>query len=131
MATTVLCNVTVIVDGTNLSGACNEATVNYSAEMLDATTFGVCTRVRRGGLTTFGLALKGFDFMGSSCSPESLLQPIVGSCGHLFAFFPTTLTGCAECGYAGRAVVESYTPGGAVGTIMPFTASLVGGGVDG
>ena len=38
--TTMLCNVTVLVDGVNLSGACNEATLNYSAEMLDVTTFG-------------------------------------------------------------------------------------------
>ena len=130
MATTVLCNVTVLVDGLDLSGACNEATVNYSAEMLDTTTFGTCTRKRQGGLTTFGLALKGFDFLGTSCSPEATIQPIVGSSGHMFAFFPTVLHGCQECGFIGRAVVESYTPGGTVGTIMPFTTSIVGTGVE-
>jgi hypothetical protein len=128
--TTVLCNVTVLVDGYNLSGACNEATVSYASEMLDATTFGLCTRVRRGGLTTFNLALKGFDFLGSACSAEALFQPIVGSSGHMFAFFPTTITGCAECGYVGRGTVDSYSPGGTVGTIMPFTTSIVGTGVE-
>ena len=128
--TNILTNVTVLVDGLNLSGVCNEATVNYQAEMLDATTFGLGTRVRRGGLTTFSLAVKGFDFMGSACSPESLFQPIVGSSGHMFAFFPTTITGCAECGYVGRGTVESYSPGGTVGTIMPFTTSIIGTGAE-
>lgn len=126
--TNILSNVTVLVDGYNLSGACNEATVSYQSEMLDVTTFGLGTRVRRGGLTTFSLALKGFDFLGSACSPEALFQPIIGSSGHMFAFFPTTITGCAECGYVGRGTVESYSPGGTVGTIMPFTTSIIGTG---
>lgn len=129
--TAVLNNITLLVNGMNLSGACNEATVNYSAEMLDATTFGCTTRVRRGGLTTMALALKGFDLMGSSCSPENVLQPIVGSSGTIFAFFPSTITGCTECGYAGRGIVEAYNPGGAVGTIIPFTAALQSAGKDG
>ena len=131
MATTMLCNVTILVDGTNLSGACNEATVNYSAEMLDATTFGLCTRVRKGGLTTFNLALKGFTFLGTSCEPDVVLGGNVGSSGRLMLFAPTRMYGCQECVYVGRGVVESYTPGGAVGTIMPFSASIVGTGVAG
>jgi hypothetical protein len=131
MATTVLSNCTVLVDGVNLSGACNEATVNYSAEMLDETTFGVTTRIRKGGLTAFSVALKGFALQGTSCEPDALMQPIVGSSGTIFCFFPTTLQGCAANGVAGRCVVESYTPGGAVGTIVPFAASLAGAGVEG
>jgi hypothetical protein len=129
--TAVYSNVTILVDGLNLSGQCNQASVNYSAEMLDVTTFGAVgnTRVRQGGLTTFSLGLQGFDFQGCSCSPEALLQPIIGSSGHMFTFFPTTIHGCQGCGYAGRAVVESYTAGGAVGAIMPFSANIVGTGV--
>ncbi len=131
MATTVLTNITVLVNGVNLSGVCNEATLNYSAEMLDATTFGQTTRVRKGGLTTITANLKGFCMVGSSSEPDALIQPIVGSCGTIFAIFPTTLHGCQECGYATRGVVESYVPGGAVGTLLPFTATLQGAGIEG
>ena len=131
MATTVLTNCTVIVDGANLSGGCNEATVNYSAEMLDATAFGQTTRVRIGGLTTFNLAVKGFALIGSSCEADAVIQPIVGSTGHLFAFFPSTLYGCSANGVVGRCAVESYVVGGAAGVIVPFTALLTGVGVEG
>lgn len=131
MPTRTLTNCIALVDGVDLSGACNEALVNYSAEMLDATTFGNTTRIRKGGLTTFALALKGFALMGTSCEPDAVLQPIVGSSGTIFCFFPGTLYGCSADGVAGRCTVESYTPGGPVGVIIPFSATLQGVGVEG
>jgi hypothetical protein len=129
MATTVLCNCKVLVDGTDLSGACNEATVSYTAEMLDATTFGICTRVRKGGLTALAIALKGFYHLGST-GPDGTLWPVVGEPDRVFTFFPTTITTGSYCGYASKATVESLVPGGTVGTLTPFTASIVGNGTE-
>jgi len=131
MATTVLNNVTVLVNGTNISGLCNEATVNYAAEMIDQTTFGATTRERRGGLTTITIGLKGFLIDAGTTGPETVLGDVIGTCGTQYAFFPTTVNACYECGFAGRGVVQDYNPGGAVGAIAPFTATIASAGVEG
>jgi len=137
MATTVLNNITVLVNGTNLSGVCNEAAINFSAEMIDQTTFGNTTRIRRGGLTAMTVNLKGFmndgptAAVGGSTGGESALYPVVGSSGTIITIFPTTIDTCSPCGFATRGVVESFIPGGAVGAILPFTAVLQSAGLEG
>lgn len=129
MSTRVLCNVTILVNGTDLSGACNEASVNYTAEMMDATTFGNCTRVRKGGLTSLAINMKGF-WEGGSTGADGTLWPVVGTANSLFSFFPNSVTAGTYCGYASKCTVESMVPGGTVGTLIPFTASIVGGGTE-
>ena len=131
MPTKVLNNIQVVVNGADLSGVCNEATLNYTTEMLDETCFGDTTRVRRGGLSTFELNLKGFltePATGLSTGAESLAA-VMGSSGTIFTVIVATSTTGLLTGYAGRGTVSNYELGGAVGTILPFTATLTAVGV--
>jgi len=129
MATNTLTNCTVLVNGTNLSGACNECTVGYTAEMLDATTFGTGTRMRKGGLTTITVDVKGFLNLGAT-GPDGRIFPVVGSAGSVFTFFPTTIVEGGYGGYAAKCVAASFNPGGPVGALLPFTATIEGAGTE-
>lgn len=128
MATLVLKNATVLVDGLDMSGDCNECTVTYSAEMLDATTFGGNTRKRKGGLTTVNLSLKGFLEFGDG-APDPALFASMGATAivTVSADSAPSIAGI-ENAFAFKCARASINYGGPVGTLLPFTATFEGAG---
>jgi hypothetical protein len=126
MSTVVYTNVVALVGGANLSGDCNQASVDYVAEMLDATTFGDTTRRRKGGLTSIKVGLAGFVDHGIG-QPLPLLTDQMGAVS-IFTLFPDGVTLGAQSGVACQGAHADVKLGGAVGTLYPFTASIEGAG---
>ena len=60
MATIVYKNAKLFIDDTELDAQLADLSVNYKAEMLDATTFGNDTRIHKGGLFLADMAGKGY-----------------------------------------------------------------------
>ena len=90
---------------------------------------GTVQRVRKGGLTSLAVAVKGF-WEGGSTGADGTLWPVLGDANQVFTFFPHDITVGLYCGYASKCTVESMVPGGTVGTLIPFTASIVGNGTE-
>ena len=126
MATVLYTNVVALVGGANLSGDCNQASVDYTAEMLDATTFGDTTRRRKGGLTSIKVALAGFVNHGVG-EPLPLLTDQMGAVS-ILTLFPDGVTLGAQSGVACKGAHAEVQLGGAVGVLYPFTAAIEGAG---
>jgi hypothetical protein len=70
MPTIVYQNCKVFVDDTQIDAQLSELSADYKAEMLDVTTFGNDTRIKKGGMFTGGISGKGF-FDASAASGKS------------------------------------------------------------
>lgn len=124
MATIVWKDAEVLADGVALHGAMHELNVDYSAEMLDATVFGLETRTNRGGL--FSASISGQGYFDTAVGIESLVFPRVGEDGTVLAVFPEGVTAGATAsgsGFAMQGVWSEFNLGGAVGTLVNITFS--------
>jgi hypothetical protein len=123
MSTEVFLDAVILVNGVEISGQTNELTINQSAEMLDETTFGATTRIRKGGLKVVSFEGSGFAEHGANTIDEVLFGTSgtdgVGE-SNVVTVFPKAITegDTGAMGYAMRAVEENYNFGGSVGGLM-------------
>ena len=133
MATVVYKDAAVFFAGVDLSAQLNETTLDYGAEMLDATTFGQTTRIRAGGLKTDRVSMRGFwDADTVSFQPDLTLFEEIGVDDRVVTLFPDGITEGstgAGSGYAFKVVAMSYVPGGTVGELLAFTFTAEGRGI--
>lgn len=115
MATIVFKNAVVLVGGTEIHAALHELNVEYGAEMLDATVFGLNTRTNRGGLYTGSIGGQGF--LVTAVGLEAVLWPNVGVDDVVFAVFPEGVSEGVVGGFAMKGVLEQFDLGGPVGTL--------------
>jgi hypothetical protein len=130
MATVHYRDAKLLIDGSNLSASLNELSVEYAAEMLDETAFGDDTRINKGGLLTAAISGGGHaEFEAESV--EDIVFNRVGTDGTVIVVFPNGITEgtVTDMGYAMLGVVESFTLGDAVGTLLPFTMAAMGRGI--
>lgn len=99
--------------------------INFSAEMLDATTFGSTTRKHQGGLKDASIDVNGYVNLASSQS-DPVLFAETGAGARLVSAWtkPITIPSTNETGVGMNAVGEGYTFGGQVGTLLPFTFTV-------
>lgn len=120
MAPVIFKSAQILLNGVELTGALNDLGVTYNVEMLDATTFGADTRIKRGGL--FMAALSGKGFFDSSVGIEAALYPNVGVDDVIIAVFPDGVVEGAVsgsgAGYAMRGELSQFTVGAAVGQLL-------------
>src|SRR5690348_4320656 len=90
MATVLYRNAELIIGGVSLQAALHELTIDYSAEMLDETTFGDDTRINRGGL--FSGQITGSGFFDGVVGTEVVLFPQTGTDDVIFTAFPDGVT---------------------------------------
>jgi hypothetical protein len=130
MATVHYRDAKLLIDGSNLSASLNELSVEQSAEMLDETAFGDDTRVSKGGLFTDVISGGGHaEFEAEAI--EDIVFNRVGTDGTVFVVFPNGITEgtVTEMGFAMLGVIESFTLGGAVGTLLPISFSAQSRGI--
>lgn len=130
MSTVHFRNAKIFVDGFDLGGDFESVEVAHSAEMLDETTFGDSTRIRKGGLTVSDVSGSGY-WSGDVGAVDRIMFDIVGSDDKVISVFPNGITeGTAtEKGYSMKGVLESYNIGGAVGALLPFDCAMMGRGI--
>lgn len=130
MSATVYRNAVLLLNGTDLSGALHDFGVEYAAEMLDVTTMGQDTRVKKGGLKT--AKMSGKAFFDASVGVEVILFPDVGVDDVILTVFPDGVTEGATgagAGYAMKGVLSTFNMGGAVGQPLDVTFAAESRGI--
>jgi hypothetical protein len=115
----------LLIDGSDLSASLNELSVEQSVETLDETTFGDDTRINKAGLFTDMISGGGHaEFEAEAI--EDIVFNRVGTDGTVFVVFPNGITEgtVTEMGYAMLGVIEDFTIGGSVGTLLPISFSV-------
>lgn len=85
----------------------NNVTLNYGAEVKDATTFGQTTRINQGGLKTWDASVTLFNNYASG-QIDSKLFPLVGTTATLTIRASATGVGASNPNFTGTALFDSY-----------------------
>lgn len=118
-------DVSVYLDGADLSGELNAAVFELGAEMLNDTRFQMTTIKNTPGLTTARVSHEGYWRANGTDGPDDVLFPNLG-----VQNVPVTL--CPEGDDLGdlafffRTVQGEYSLGGQVGSLLPFSVSAEG-----
>lgn len=128
MAVLALNNAKIVVAQADLSGASNSVELMHEVEDLDSTVFGSSGyRSRVGGLHSVSCTVQGFWDAGDGTKPDDRLFADLGVAGVPLTVSPTGAT-VGDVSYFTKVVRPSYSLGGAVGEIMPFTSAAMGDG---
>ena len=126
MATQVLTDPKLYMGEYDISGDLHQLSLTYSAELLDVTTFGQTTRIRKGGLKTVGLSMEGYWSGGDDLVDDALFSKIA------VRNVPITIAPAGETldndAYIFRAIHGLYEPGASIGEMLRFSASAEGSG---
>lgn len=123
MATILYRNARLLIGDSDLSVQLTDLSVDYSAEVLDATTFGADTRIHAGGLLMAHIAGKGFfDPVSGTLGIESVLFNDVGVDDVVLTVFANGITEgtTSDMGFSCKAVVSDFKIGSTVGTLLPI-----------
>ena len=120
----------ILVGGFDLTADSNEVSVEFSAETVDATSFGDGARKRMGGLQTGTISGGGHFNAGANKADEALFN-LTGTNDTPVVVFPNGITAgtTTERGYAMQGVVSEYNFGGTVGAMTPFSFTVEGSGI--
>lgn len=147
MATILYRNAVLVVNGADFNGALHELGVEYSAEMLDETTFGDDTRIMKGGLYNGSISGKGFFdgavgldavlFRGIGDASLITVNPAFqnGSVVEdtIIVIFPDAVTEGSLTtgrGYAMKGALETFNMGGSVGALLDITFGAQSRGIE-
>jgi hypothetical protein len=126
MATTTFTNAMFKINGTDVSAYAKSITLNYSAEMLDKTAFGVTSRARTGGLKSWGFDVK---FNQDFAVLDALLFPLVGTTSCVQCRAVNAIESATNPDYNGVVVLEKYPPlTGNVGALLEASVSFQSAG---
>lgn len=118
MSTQVISGAKLFVAGYNFSGQTNSLGMSHGVEELDATTIEDDTRIREGGLFTFGMSHEGF-WAGGADQIDDVLFSKIGLSDEIMTMCPVDGTE-GSVAYSGLLNLASYNPGGQVGELFAF-----------
>lgn len=111
MATFVLTDAVITVDGTDLSDHGNQVSISYEAEAQDDTVFGDDTRSNAGGLKNWSMDVTFLqDFAASEV--DATLFPLVGTTVTVAVRATSSAIGATNPSYTGTGLIQSYSPFG-------------------
>jgi hypothetical protein len=117
------------VGGTDISTKLKSVTVNYQANMNDATTMGSTTKVNSPGILDWSIQCEGLDGIGAG-ELDTVLFPLVGAAAFAIVFRPDSAAkGASNPEFTGNAVLSGSPIGGAHGSILSKSFTLLSAGV--
>lgn len=125
MAVSVFKNAKSYLHGYDISGDLNEMELAYSAAMLDDTTFGDDTESNKAGLKKVTVMQKGFWQSDGTDAVDDIIWDNFAVADKPLTLCPTDGT-AGEPAYSVKAVLGTYTIGGKVGDLLPFTVNANG-----
>ena len=130
MAELKLQNQQIFLNGDQLSSVLNQIGLNYSAEMLDSSTFGTGSRKRLAGLKTVGAEVSGFWAPSTTTSTgrEKDMFDAVGRTSTDVMSFGAEDATVNSRAFFFRPKVASFNLLGSIGEIAPFTLGAEGDG---
>jgi hypothetical protein len=131
MATVIYNDAKFFLGGYNLSADHNEIGLEYSSEMLDVTTMGDDTRIRKGGLESATVNGSGFWNSGTGNAGEALFG-LLGKNQKILTLFPDGIVEGTSTlkGYAMKSVLAEYNIGNSVGSMLTFDLTAESAGTD-
>lgn len=128
MAVLALNNAVIVVAQADLSGFSNSVELSAEVDDLDSTVFGSSGfRTRVGGLHSVSCSVEGFWEASDGTYPDDRLFADLGVAGVPLTVSPTGAS-VGDVSYLTRVVRPSFSLGGAVGELMPFSSSALGDG---
>lgn len=124
MPSLVLTDAKLFIAGRDLSGQMNALALEYAADMLDATTFGVGTRVNAGGLKSVVANHQGLWDASTVNAPDPAIFDNIGVADVPVIIAPSPAVG--DTAFLFNAVHREYVPGGSVGELFSFSVALEG-----
>lgn len=121
----------LVVNAVDLSTRVKSMTVNFSANMLDATAMGQTTKVNLAGVLEWSIAAEfEDDFAASGAgSVDATLFPLVGAAAFTVTFKPTSAAVSAtNPSYSGSAVLQAHPVGGAHGALLMKSVTFLSAG---
>lgn len=128
MATLVLTDAFVSIDGTDISDHVRQVSIEAEAELLEDTAMGDSYRSRKGGLKDWSVTLElNQDFAASDI--DSILFPLLGSTAALVVRGKSDAVGTSNPEYSGTGILESYDPlSNSVGELATTNPTFQGAG---
>lgn len=125
MAIAIVYDVSAVVNSVDLSDHVKSATIQYEAEMQDATRMGHTTRVNKPGLKNWSCTLE-LEQDYASGSVDATLFALIGAAAFTVTIKPTSAAvGVGNPSFSGSAVLENYNPiAGTIGDLAVCTASF-------
>lgn len=126
MAPIILKNAKLYLGCFNLSGDLNQMALNYGADMLEVTTFADTAKRRIAGLFDVSADLQGF--YQADTNPDlvdKILWDKLSLQNEIMTICPTT-GAAGEVVYFTKVIEATYTPGGSVGEVFPFSVEAQG-----
>lgn len=129
MAAFVFKDAVIVVNAVDLTAFSNAITLNYSAELQDASCFGIDTRINLAGLKDWSIDVT-FKQDFASAAVDETLFPLVGAVAFPITLKPTSASvSTTNPEYQGTAVLGTYNPfGGTVGDLAAATVTFNPGG---
>jgi hypothetical protein len=115
MPAQVMTNVKLLVDGRDMSGQMNAVGVEYGVDALDATVYGSDTRLNVGGLKTTTMSHQGY---WAAADDKHVFDRVGGKA--LVSVLPSG-SSAGNVSYFNEVIHSTYTLGGAVGELLPFS----------
>lgn len=128
MATSILTDGFVSIDGNDVSSNVVSVTLTFEAESLEETAMGDTTRVMKGGLKNWSFEIEMHsDFAASQL--DSILFPIIGTVVTVIFRPASGAVSTSNPNYTGSALLTAYPPfGNSVGELATTTLSGVSAG---
>ena len=130
MAKFIATNAYVSIGGTDLSARVKSVTLEYSSEVVDASTMGVgATRERVGGFLDWTLSVE-FAQDYAAANVDATLFPLVGTSVACIVKPVNTTTSATNPQFSGNAILATYRPLGAeVGNVVMAPVTFQANGV--
>ena len=128
MATLLIDDVSVVIDGNDISDHVKSVSMPTGVESLDETAMGNNTRINKGGLETYNIEIEIFQDFASS-NIDSILWPLRGTTVVVVIKPTSAAVGPTNPTYTATVLVNSYPPlDGAVGDMAMTTLGLASAG---
>ena len=124
MATVAYTNAIILFRGYDQSGDFNETNLEYTAEMLDATTFGDNNRVRKAGLFMTRVTGRGWVQFGATAVGNILFDAVGTDDDVLFLAGNGVVEGQTTGQYAFKVTTANLNHGAKVGELLPFDVTF-------
>ena len=128
MATLVLTDAFVSVDGNDISSEVRSVALNYAADMIEDDRMSITTHRKLGGLKDWSLVIEAAnDFAAAAL--DSILFPLVGTSVAIVVRPTSSAKGANNPEYTGTGIFEGYPPfGNSVGELATtsFTINAAG-----
>lgn len=126
MASFVLKNAYALINSVDLSDHVDSITVNYSAELQDASAMGMASRAKKAGLKDWSLDITWLQDYAAS-KVDATLFPLVGTQFAIEVRGDAGSVSATNPKFTGNGMLESYQPiAGAVGAMAKTPTKIMG-----